>query len=311
MQLDKLCIQQGKLWPREGVFDVQNNVLMQNTVPTKNNCHLTKDYKDELSREKGVVETLNRQNLFCDDRIKTERSTDIGTEKTPSEEIFTKEKDTFNVRNKPFKDRERYVTENYQRVPDAIKHKYFDATVVYHEDDRYEAEKFRNHITNKNTLQPLNIVMYDGPDLEHMSRSKLELLEMMCEFSTFIVIFLTENVMLRTNFWELDKPVSPSTHDSEDEWLYMFNSICVKYCRTGKVIPVKNRTRLRLPLSLIALRSLDYSQQDDQCIAKLYKIIVQKRDQRIKKEIALLEKQFDYLMVNRHLCVISPRFGSV
>ncbi|VDI15251.1 Hypothetical predicted protein [Mytilus galloprovincialis] len=218
---------------------------------------------------------------------------------------------TFNVNDKPFKDFERYVIENYQRVPDVIKHKYFDATVVYHEDDRYEAEKFRNHITTQNTLQPLNIAMYDGPDLEHMSRSKLELLEMMCEFSTFIIIFFTENVMLRANFWGLDKPFSPSTHDSEDEWLYMFNSICVKYCRTGKVIPVKNRTRLRLPLSLIALRSFDYSQQDDQCIAKLYKIIFEKRDQRIKREIVLLKKQFDYLMKNRHLCVSSSKFGSI
>lgn len=159
-------------------------------------------------------------------------------------------------------------------MPPLVKTGYFDVLILYHEKDREEALKFRDHLIEEIDVGekgPVKAVLYDEAELEALCTRKIGHLSKAVERSTYVFVFLTKNFV--TCSW--------MEFSSESCLMEAITNPDKQWC----VVPVYNEKRgatFRVPMGLNTLKGISYYNND----------------QYYKKGVASLIKDKLYVRIN-------------
>jgi hypothetical protein len=184
--------------------------------------------------------------------------------------------------------REEFITEHFDKLSKELKVGFYDVMVLYSENDYLDAEKFRAHLENDIFPEEpgkIKAVLYDGPDLEGLSSSKLQHLDAGFQRCTFTFVFLTSQFV-------------------ECDWCNLSSENCLMEAIYNKekkwcVVPVytvqRNKADFRIPMGLNSLKGINYYNSDDFYRKGVRRLIGDKIIKRKENEIKLDQQRYDYL----------------
>lgn len=142
------------------------------------------------------------------------------------------------------------------KMPAEIRESYYDAVILYTEDDREKAEKFRQHLITEIKLpnkEPVLALLYDCAEFQALSGSQIQHLDHAMERSTYIFVYLTEKFV-------------------KDKWCEFSSESCLmraiyseekRWC----VVPVYTQRRtdckFKIPMGLNSLKGINYYSNDE------------------------------------------------
>lgn len=184
--------------------------------------------------------------------------------------------------------REEFIKEHFDKLSKELKVGFYDVMVLYSENDYSDAEKFRAHLENEifpENPGKIKAVLYDGPELEGLSSSKLQHLDGGFQRCTFTFVFLTSQFV-------------------ECDWCNLSSENCLMEAIYNKekkwcVVPVytvqRNKADFRIPMGLNSLKGINYYNSDDFYRKGVRRLIGDKIIKRKENEIKLHQQRYDYL----------------
>jgi hypothetical protein len=184
--------------------------------------------------------------------------------------------------------REEFITEHFDKLSKELKVGFYDVMVLYSENDYLDAEKFRAHLEKDIFPEDpgkIKAVLYDGPELEGLSSSKLQHLDGGFQRCTFTFVFLTSQFV-------------------ECDWCNLSSENCLMEAIYNKekkwcVVPVytvqRNKADFRIPMGLNSLKGINYYNSDDFYRKGVRRLIGDKIIKREENEIKHHQQRYDYL----------------
>lgn len=193
--------------------------------------------------------------------------------------------DSFNDSNR--QEMQRLIDQYYDRMPSDVKIGYFDVMILYAEDDRELATKYRDHLMNDIVLEggrKVMAVLYDDEELVSMAGGKLKSLDYGFQRCTFAFIYLTKS------FCQCEW----STLSSEECLMESIYNPEKKWC----VVPVytvsRSKANFKIPMGLNSLKGVNYYNDDDFYRRGLRRLIGDKVMVRLAKSREHFRKQYNY-----------------
>lgn len=165
--------------------------------------------------------------------------------------------------------------------------------LLYSEDDRGVTEDFKHHLENDIFPEKpgkIKAVLYDGPEFEGLSASKLQHLEAGFKRSTFTFVYLTKQFV-------------------ECDWCALSSETCLieaiynkdkKWC----VVPVytvqRNKADFRIPMGLNSLKGINYYNPDEFYRKGVRRLIGDKIVKREENEERREQECYNYLKKKLH-----------
>lgn len=182
---------------------------------------------------------------------------------------------------------QRLIDQYYDRMPSDVKIGYYDVMILYAEDDRELATKYRDHLMKDILLEGgrhVKAVLYDDEELVSIAGGKLKSLEYGFERCTFAFIYLTKS------FCQCEW----STLSSEECLMESIYNPEKKWC----VVPVytvsRSKANFKIPMGLNSLKGVNYYNDDDFYRRGLRRLIGDKVMVRLAKNREHFRKQYNY-----------------
>lgn len=179
------------------------------------------------------------------------------------------------------------IDQYYDRMPSDVKINYYDVMILYAEDDRELATKYRDHLQKDIILEGgrhVQAVLYDDEELVSLAGSKLKSLEYGFQRCTFAFIYLTKS------FCQCEW----SALSSEECLMESIYNLEKKWC----VVPVytvsRSKADFKIPMGLNSLKGVNYYNDDDFYRRGLRRLIGDKVMVRLKKNREHFRKQYQY-----------------
>lgn len=138
-------------------------------------------------------------------------------------------------------------------MPPEIRMGYIDVLILYCEEDRAAAERFKSHLINEIEVAdgPVLTLLYDDAEMQSICGSKIQHLAKGVERSTYVFIFMTKNFI-------------------DDKWCEFSSESCLMEAITNPakqwcVVPVyteKRNSSFRVPMGLNTLKGINYYNND-------------------------------------------------
>ncbi|XP_063435473.1 uncharacterized protein LOC134716410 isoform X2 [Mytilus trossulus] len=185
--------------------------------------------------------------------------------------------------------REDFITQHYDKLPKELKVGHYDVMVLYSEADYQEAEHFRDHLEKDIfPTEPgkIKAVLYDGPELEGLSSSKLQHLDHGFQRCTFTFVYLTKQFV-------------------ECDWCSLSSETCLMEAIYNKekkwcVVPVytvqRNKANFRVPMGLNSLKGINFYNADEFYRKGVRRLIGDKIYKRVESDKKHQEECYDYLV---------------
>ncbi|CAC5378230.1 unnamed protein product [Mytilus coruscus] len=185
--------------------------------------------------------------------------------------------------------REEFIHQHYEKLPKELKVGYYDVMVLYSEADYQEAEYFRAHLEKDifpNEPGKIKAVLYDGPELEGLSASKLQHLDSGFQRCTFTFVYLTKQFV-------------------ECDWCSLSSETCLMEAIYNKdkkwcVVPVytvqRNKAEFRVPMGLNSLKGINFYNADEFYCKGVRRLIGDKIYKRIENDKKHQESCYNYLV---------------
>lgn len=193
--------------------------------------------------------------------------------------------DSFSDSNR--QEMQRLIDQYYDRMPSDVKIGYYDVMILYAEDDRELATKYRDHLMKDILLEGgrhVKAVLYDDEELVSIAGGKLKSLEYGFERCTFAFIYLTKS------FCQCEW----STLSSEECLMESIYNPEKKWC----VVPVytvsRSKANFKIPMGLNSLKGVNYYNDDDFYRRGLRRLIGDKVMVRLAKNREHFRKQYNY-----------------
>lgn len=193
--------------------------------------------------------------------------------------------DSFNDSNR--QEMQRLIDQYCDRMPSDVKIGYYDVMILYAEDDRILATKYRDHLMKDILLEGgrhVKAVLYDDEELVSIAGGKLKSLEYGFERCTFAFIYLTKS------FCQCEW----STLSSEECLMESIYNPEKKWC----VVPVytvsRSKANFKIPMGLNSLKGVNYYNDDDFYRRGLRRLIGDKVMVRLAKNREHFRKQYNY-----------------
>lgn len=193
--------------------------------------------------------------------------------------------DSFNDSNR--QEMQRLIDQYLDRMPSDVKIGYFDVMILYAEDDRELATKYRDHLMNDIVLEGgrrVMAVLYDDEELVSIAGGKLKSLDYGFQRCTFAFIYLTKS------FCQCEW----STLSSEECLMESIYNPEKKWC----VVPVytvsRSKANFKIPMGLNSLKGVNYYNDDDFYRRGLRRLIGDKVMVRLTKNREHFRKQYNY-----------------
>ncbi|KAL4228194.1 Transmembrane emp24 domain-containing protein 7 [Mactra antiquata] len=171
------------------------------------------------------------------------------------------------------------------KMPPAIRMGFLDVLILYHEDDRPAAEKFRQHLMSDIKVEngPIKTMLYDDEEMVAICGSLIGHLDQAVQRSTYVFIYMTKTFV-------------------SDKWCEFQSESCLMEAITNPykmwcVVPVyteKRNKSFRVPMGLNTLKGINYY-NDDQFYRKgVARLIGDKINVRIQadKDHAIEQKKW-------------------
>jgi len=175
----------------------------------------------------------------------------------------------------------------FDELDPVLKVPYIDVLILYAEENREEAVKFRNHLITDIDIGedgPVKAMLYDEAGLMSLSNSKLGHLAAALERSTFVFMYLTKEF-------------------TEDMWMELSSESCLmeaienpkkKWC----VVPVHTERRnatFKVPIGLNSLKGISYYINDKYYRQGLARLIGDK--------VKVRKRNNERLMLEQKVCI--------
>ena len=141
-------------------------------------------------------------------------------------------------------------------MPLDLKIGYFDALILYAEEDRDAAEKFRLHLMHEIDIGPYDKVkamLYDCPELTTLSGSQIGQLALAVERSTYVFMYLSKH-FVKDKWMEFSSEscLMTAIYDVDKQW-------CVVPVYTEK----RSKCTFKIPMGLNSLKGINYYNNDE------------------------------------------------
>ncbi|VDI37585.1 Hypothetical predicted protein [Mytilus galloprovincialis] len=185
--------------------------------------------------------------------------------------------------------REDFIKQHYDKLPKELKVGHYDVMVLYSEADYQEAELFRDHLEKEifpNEPGKIKAVLYDGPELEGLSSSKLQHLDHGFQRCTFTFVYLTKQFV-------------------ECDWCSLSSETCLMEAIYNKekkwcVVPVytvqRNKADFRVPMGLNSLKGINFYNADEFYRKGVRRLIGDKIYKRVESDKKHQEECYNYLV---------------
>ncbi|XP_052101369.1 uncharacterized protein LOC127735283 [Mytilus californianus] len=185
--------------------------------------------------------------------------------------------------------REEFIQQHYEKLPKDLKVGYYDVMVLYSEADYHKAEEFRAHLEKDifpNEPGKIKAVLYDGPELEGLSASKLQHLDHGFQRCTFTFVYLTKQFV-------------------ECDWCSLSSETCLMEAIYNKekkwcVVPVytvqRNKADFRVPMGLNSLKGINFYNADEFYCKGVRRLIGDKIYKRVENDKKHQEECYNYLV---------------
>ena len=171
----------------------------------------------------------------------------------------------------------------FDELPPVYKVLYIDVLILYAEDNRERAEKFRDHLINDIDIGedgPVKAMLYDEAGLMSLSNLKIGHLAAAVERSTYIFMYLTKEF-------------------TKDKWMEFSSESCLMEAITNPdkqwcVVPVyteRRNTTFKVPMGLNTLKGISFYNNDKYYRQGLARLIVDKVKVRKRNNERLLIEQ--------------------
>ena len=175
----------------------------------------------------------------------------------------------------------------YDRMPSDVKIGYYDVMILYAEDDRELATKYRDHLQSDIILENnrrVTAVLYDDEEMVSLAGSKLRSLAYGFQRCTFAFIYLTKSFcQCEWSAMSSEECLMESIYNPEKKWC---------------VVPVYTVSRakadFKIPMGLNALKGVNYYNDDDFYRRGLRRLIGDKVMVRLHKNREHFKKQYTY-----------------